>query len=135
MIIDGLRTSYQDFTRKLLQTGKKLQKEEGVPWIVLCHQPPGETPLCGNATSPEADFVRRIIEEAEPDFSLHGHIHQAPTNADGSWIWQKGQTTSFNPGQSEDAEDFNFVLLNFRTNENWLADWTGNRIIGRFELP
>ena len=89
-MIDGLRTSYQDFTRKLLQKGKKLQTEEAVSWIVLCHQLPRETQLCGNATSIEADFVRRMIEGAEPDFSLHGHIHQAPTNIGGSWIWQKG---------------------------------------------
>ena len=133
LMIDGLRMNYQDFTRKLLQTGKKLQTEEGVPWIVLCHQPPGETPLCGNATSPEADFVRRMIEAAEPDFSLHGHIHEAPTNPGGSWIWQQGKTTYFNPGQSDYNETPYYILLECFGDGKWSAIWNGNGQILRAE--
>jgi len=83
-VVDGYRTTYFDFVKRLLQAGRKIKNEERVPWIVLNHEPPGGTPLSAAYAAPEADFARRIIEAAEPDFSLHGHIHQAPTAPGGS---------------------------------------------------
>jgi hypothetical protein len=90
ILIDGYRTNYLDFVKRLLHAGRKIKEKERVPWIVLNHEPPGGTPLSATYVAPEADFARRIIEAAEPDFSLHGHVHQAPTAPGGSWIWQLG---------------------------------------------
>jgi hypothetical protein len=90
ILIDGYRTNYLDFVKRLLHAGRKIKEKERVPWIILNHEPPGGTPLSATYVAPEADFARRIIEAAEPDFSLHGHVHQAPTAPGGSWIWQLG---------------------------------------------
>ncbi len=123
--IDGYRTTYSDFVKNLLRLGKRLQAEEGVPWIVLCHEPPGETPLSAKYVAPEADFARRMIEAAEPDFSLHGHIHHAPNAPGGSWIWQMGKTVCFNTGQSAPNEPPHYVLFECVPGD-WTAIWNGN---------
>lgn len=119
--IEGDHTTYFDFVKHLLSQGKKLQAEEGVPWIVLCHEPPGETPLSATYTAPEADFARRMIEAYEPDFSLHGHIHQAPEASSGSWTWQLGKTVCFNAGQSNSGEPVNFIVLEWHAGGDWTA--------------
>ena len=125
LVVDGYRTTYLDFAKHLLQAGRKIKEEEGVPWIVLNHEPPGETPLSATYEAPEADFARRMIEAAKPDFSLHGHIHQAPTAKGGSWIWQVGETVSFNPGQSLPGEPLHYIFLKWRGPGDWTAVWNG----------
>lgn len=90
LVVDGYRTIYLDSVKHLLRAGWKIKEEEGVPWIVLNHAPPGGTPLSATYEAPEADFARRMVEAAKPDFSLHGHIHQAPTAKGGSWICSTG---------------------------------------------
>jgi len=131
LIMDGYRTTYIDFVKNLLRMGKKLQAEAVVPWIVLCHEPPGETPLSATYVAPEADFARRMIEAAEPDFSLHGHIHQAPKSPGGSWICQVGKTVCFNPGQSHRNEPLHSILLELKVGGDWSAIWEGNGSIQR----
>lgn len=133
IVIDGYRTSYLDFVKKLLRAGRRLRDEEGVPWIVLNHEPPGETPLSATYQAPEADFTRRLIEAAAPDFSLHGHIHQAPTARGGSWIWQLGKTVSFNTGQSAPGEALHQILLELRGRNDWTAVWSGGGRVQRAE--
>ena len=125
VVVNGNSTTYVDFTKSLLLTGKKLQSEEGVPWIVLCHEPPGDTPLAATYLEPAADVARMLIESAQPDFSLHGHVHEAPTSAGGLWIWQVGQTVSFNTGQSPAGEAPHFVLLDLRAPGDYTATWCG----------
>ena len=128
LFMDGYRTTYIDFdfVKNLLRVGKRLKVEACVPWIILFHEPPGGTPLSATSISPEEDFARRIIETAEPDFSLHGHIHQAPTNPGGSWIWKTGKTVCFNSGQSECNEPLQYILLECRAPGDWTAIWHGN---------
>lgn len=126
LTLNGYRTTYLNFTKSHLRKGKKLQVEESVPWIVLCHEPPSESPLsAGCAANPEVDFARKMIEDAEPDFSLHGHVHQAPTTAGGNWIWQHGKTICFNAGQSEARKPPHFVLLDWKAPGDWTAEWFG----------
>lgn len=126
VFLDDGWTSYLDFTKELLHAGARLRAEECLPWILLNHEPPGGTPLSATYDAAEANFARRTIEAAQPDFSLHGHIHQAPTSKGGSWIWQIGNTVCFNPGQSAPGELPHCVLLDCRSAEDWTATWHGN---------
>ncbi len=126
LFVDEKPTAYADITRELLRAGKKLRAEERAPWLILCHEPPGGTPLTAGYTAPEADFTRRLIEAAEPDFSLHGHIHDAPTSTGGSWIWRIGKTVCFNAGQSCDGRLPRYILLHWRGYGDWNAVWHGD---------
>lgn len=124
LTLNGYRTTYLDFTKSLLRKGKKLQIAESVPWIVLCHEPPSGGPLsAGYTANLEIDFARKMIAEAQPDFSVHGHVHQAPTSSGGSWMWRIRQTTCFNAGQSEPGKPPYFVLLDWRARGDWTAKW------------
>jgi hypothetical protein len=64
LMVSGCRTNFIDFTTKLLRRGKILQTEESVPWIVLCHEPPGNTPLAATYAARKADLARMMIEAA-----------------------------------------------------------------------
>ena len=82
----------------------------------------------------DADLARMMIEAASPDFSLHGHIHQAPTSPGGLWIWQLGKTVSFNPGQSAAGEPPHFILLDWSASGDWTAIWNGAGRVIRAEV-
>lgn len=123
--VDGQSTTYLDFVKSLLHAGRKVKDESGAPWIILHHEPPADTPLAVRYASPEAAFSRRLIEAAEPDFSLHGHIHQAPTTPDGSWICRIGPTVCFNAGQSVPGEPPQTILLDWQSPDQWTAEWIG----------
>jgi Icc-related predicted phosphoesterase len=69
-----------------------------------------------------------MIKASEPDFSVHGHVHQAPTAPGGSWIWESEKTIAFNPGQSPRGESPHYILLELRGPGDWSATWHG---IGR----
>jgi Icc-related predicted phosphoesterase len=126
ILLDGYRASYLDFVKGLLHAGKKLQAE-GLPWIILNHEPPAQTPLATGYVAAEADFARRLLESAQPDFSLHGHIHQAPTAEGGCWVWQLGETICFNAGQSAPGEPGHMILLEIQGPRRWQATWRGDR--------
>lgn len=127
VLLNDHTVSYHEFVRDLLQEGKRLQAD--MPWIVLCHEAPGETPLAATSVAFnvafEAVYARKMIEAAQPDFSLHGHIHRAPTAPGGSWIWQLGKTVCFNAGQSDSGEPLHHILLEWRKRGNWTAIWSG----------
>ena len=129
----GDDVEYSDHAKALLQKGRELQEEENVPWIVLCHEPPEETPLCPSYFAPEAAMAKRMIEAAQPDFSLHGHIHEAPTAHGGSWIWQVGKTVCFNPGQSLQGDPLHYIFLKWRAPGDWTAVWNGASRVLRAE--
>jgi predicted phosphodiesterase len=44
VFVNGSYVSYLDYVDGLLRQGKKLQRE-GLTWILLCHEPPANTPL------------------------------------------------------------------------------------------
>ena len=126
LIVNSKPIGFANFVMSLLREGKKLHAAEHVPWFVLWHEPPGGTPLSIPNAGPEADFGRRLIEATEPDFSLHGHIHHAPTAAAGTWICRLGRTVCFNPGQSLEGQPPQFVLLESRGEGDWTAQWHGD---------
>ena len=123
VLVNARTISYHEFVRDLLREGKRLKTK--MPWFVLCHEPPGNTPLAATYIAFEADFARMMIESGQPDFSLHGHIHQAPTSPGGAWIWQLGTTICFNPGQSDLGEQPHYILLDWRSRSDWTAIWQG----------
>jgi predicted phosphodiesterase len=134
IIVDGKPASFLDFVKHLLREGKKRRAEERVPWLILCHEPPGGAPvLSATGAAPEPDFATRVIKAAEPDFSLHGHFHNAPTAPGGSWIWRIGKTICFNPGQSLEGQPPQFVLLEWSGEGDWTALWHGDGRILRAE--
>jgi Icc-related predicted phosphoesterase len=126
LFIEGKMIPHIDFIKALLRQGDDLRKQEKAPWIVLIHEPPAPSPLAVGYSAPEAEFTRRIIELAQPDFSLHGHIHDAPMRQGGSWIWHIGRTICFNPGQSSLGEQPHFILLEYSSPTDWKATWQGS---------
>jgi len=133
LIVSSKPTGFANFVTGLLREGRKLRNTEHVPWFVLWHEPPGGTPLSVSNAGPEADFARRLIEATEPDFSLHGHIHHAPTATAGTWIYRLGTTVCFNPGQSLEGQPPQFVLLEWSGEGDWTALWHGDGRILRAE--
>lgn len=123
--VDGRRTSYFSLVNQLMNCGKQLREEKGIPWIVLCHEPPSGTPLAPSYTALGADLVRRHIESHQPDFSVHGHLHQAPTAVGGNWICRLGKSICFNAGQSSPDEPLNHILLEWKDGGDWTAQWHG----------
>lgn len=120
------RSAYLALVGRLAEEGRRIKTERGIPWIVLLHQPPGETPLAAGANTSRLNSSRRFLESTQPDFSLHGHIHRAPSEKNGSWIWQIGRTVCFNTGQSEAGEIPNFIVLDWRGPGDWTAVWEGD---------
>ena len=123
VFVDGVRKNYHDVVQELLRCGEDLRNKEKVPWFLLNHEPPADSPLCGGYEAAEANYSRRLIESFQPDFSVHGHIHQAPTAVGGSWISRIGKTISFNAGQSALGQPPHFVLLCLGQAGKWHASW------------
>ena len=121
-------------TGRLLSEGKQLRSENGVPWIILYHEPPQGTPLAASSDTSGGTFSRRLIEEAKPEFSLHGHIHTAPMVPGGSWMGRIETTVCFNAGQSLAGEPLHYVLLDLRWPGNWTAEWHGDERIEALTL-
>jgi len=128
------KTSHLEFVRRLLAEGMRYQAA-GATWILLAHEPPSGTPLCAGYEAGEADFTRQMIESAQPDFSLHGHLHEAPGKKGGSWIWQLGKTVCLNAGQSHRDEIPNLIELELRADKSWTAVWRGFGTSVRAEGP
>ena len=121
--VNGGTVSYHEFVTEILHEGQQLQRE--MPWIVLCHEPPIETPLATTYDAPEAKYARLLIESSRPDFSIHGHVHQAPMSPGGLWIWQLGATICFNAGQADKGERPHHIILELRSRTDWTATWHG----------
>lgn len=126
LIVNDKPIGFANFVMRLLREGKELQATERVPWFVLWHEPPGGTPLSVPNAGAGADFARRLIETAQPDFSLHGHIHHAPSASAGTWIYRLGRTVCFNPGQSLCGQPPQFALLEWHCGGGWTAQWYGD---------
>jgi Icc-related predicted phosphoesterase len=119
------RGAYLALVSRLVEEAHRIKTERGVPWIALLHQPPGETPLAAGTTLSRNNSARRTLEWIQPDFSLHGHIHRAPLEKNGSWICPVGETICFNAGQSAPSEQPHFILLEWHGPGDWTATWSG----------
>jgi Icc-related predicted phosphoesterase len=80
------------------------QLSEPSKTVYVIHTPPFNTNLdmmyddlhIGSAA------VRSFIEKHQPPVTVHGHIHESPTQS-GSIVDQLGRTVSLNPGDSREA--------------------------------
>lgn len=76
----------------------KIDVPEG-RWIFVSHSPPHDSNLdrliTGQPVGSRA--VRKFIEDAQPDISLHGHLHDSPY-VSGRAYEQIGRTVAINPG-------------------------------------
>lgn len=111
--------------KNILREAKRLQLQKRAPFLLLFHEPPNRTPLAMGHDPLEMDFCRRMIEAAEPDFSLHGHLHEATDGRTRGWIGRIDNTICFNAGQSAPGEPPHYVLLDWRGPERWTAHWSG----------
>lgn len=129
----GDSMGFESYVTSLIRKGRSLRERHQVPWIILMHEPPIDTALAVDYLATEAAFTRRIIESAQPDFSLHGHIHEAPTRNGGSWREQIGTTVCFNAGQSPLGELPQYILLDWRAGNRPAAHWWGDESADRRE--
>lgn len=123
VFVSGTPVQYLDHLNALLHRGARFRAERSLPWIVLHHEPPIETAIAAEYDAREAAFSRQILSAAKPDFSLHGHIHDAPNQPSGSWIDRVGSTICFNAGQSLPGELPNAILLEIHSAQAWTAEW------------
>ena len=120
--VGGHSVPYVDYVARLLDEGKKLQGD--YPWLVLFHEPPIETRLFVDYAVEEGRFARQLIEKWQPDWSLHGHIHESVDHPDGNFFDRLGQTVCFNAGQSPDRAEPHHIVLHV-DGWDWRARWTG----------
>jgi Icc-related predicted phosphoesterase len=123
IVVQGAKISYLDQVKSLLHEGHRLREKLARPWILLHHEPPIETAISAGYDMAEAAFSRRLLEAAGPDFSIHGHIHEAPHRTGGSWNDVVGRTVCFNAGQSAPGELPHAVLLTVEGVGKWRAEW------------
>lgn len=133
----GGSENFADYVAGLVRAGSDLRKKHGAPWILLAHEPPVDTPLAVDYFSGEAMQTRQVIESAQPDFSLHGHLHESPTHDRGAWRTQIGSTCCLNAGQTRRGELPQCILLDWESplkiTARWIAEESGKR--GRWEDP
>jgi Icc-related predicted phosphoesterase len=122
VLIDGRMIPFPEYVDRLLEAGKALQRNH--PWLVLIHEPPIDTALSIDYHSWEANFTRQLIEKWQPDWSLHGHLHESVGAVEGSFHEQIGNTICFNAGQSPDGEDPHYIILQIGDG-NWTVRWVG----------
>lgn len=116
---------YLRFVEALLAEGAAMRTTFEVPWLLLDHSPPADTPLAPDHFDTRSLMTSHYIATHHPNFSIHGHLHSAPSHEDGAWYCRTGKTTSFNPGQTLLGEDPSYVLL---TIDN--AEWSAAHVDG-----
>lgn len=85
---------------RLFASGAAIRDEEGLPWLVIHHEPPDSTPICGDAIG--SGQLAGLVMRHQPDLVICGHIHQAPfmRSMGGNWYHRIGRTLLLNAGQS-----------------------------------
>lgn len=123
ILVDGASVSYLEHIKALLHTGHSLREETRAPWMILHHEPPAETAISAGYDAAEAAFSRRIIAAAGPDFSVHGHIHEAYRHEAGGWFDRIGRTACFNAGQTPPGHLPNAILLETKSDGEVSTQW------------
>ena len=68
-------------------------------WAWVYHWPPLGSPTCWTGHLSYGDTeLGGWIDHFGPDYVLAGHVHEAPFNADGSWVDRVNSTWVFNAG-------------------------------------
>lgn len=73
--------------------------------IWLIHEPPAglDLDLCASGDRVGSPLVYKFLEEKQPLFSIHGHIHEAPKYNGGIWAAKIGRTFCVQPGQLDEV--------------------------------
>jgi uncharacterized protein len=81
--------------------------------VYVIHMPPAnlELDVCGNGMKVGSAAVTQFLQESQPCYSLHGHIHESP-EAGGVWKASLGDTTCIQPGQ---MKKLTYVIIDFST--------------------
>jgi predicted phosphodiesterase len=75
-----------------------LHRGSKLPWLVLHHEPPMDSPVGGCYGSL---WIAERLVEASPTYLASGHIHSKPYEKGGSWIDHFEGTWCFNAGRSD----------------------------------
>jgi predicted phosphodiesterase len=116
-------------TPKLWREGSLLRKKRKLPWIVLHHEPPGNSSV-GGLYGDRSLFYR--ICESRPDFVVSGHQHEQPYL--GTFAEKVASTWCFNPGHPElqcaaKSPIPNHIILNLtEKTASWYASSPGGLI-------
>jgi hypothetical protein len=83
--------------------------------IYVIHMPPHGIGLdeCWSGMRVGSVALARFLEENQPLFSLHGHIHESP-QVSGKWRNSVGRTTCIQPGQ---GPEFTYVIIDTDTGD------------------
>lgn len=102
----SLERPHPDDTERL-RAARERAHAEGIPWLVLAHDPPA--PSC--LTSVKHENANRILAQVfQPDLWVSGHLHEAPFVAEGGFQARIGRTVCINPGCREGASPSAVVL-------------------------
>jgi len=104
-----------------LRAARERARAEGLPWLVLAHDPPA--PSC--LTSVKHENATRILAQVfQPDICVSGHLHEAPFADGGGFETRIGRTLCVNPG-SRPGPHPSAVVLEW-VSEAWEARcWPG----------
>lgn len=97
--------------------------------IWLIHEPPAglELDLCASGDRVGSPLVYKFLEEKQPLFSIHGHIHEAPKYNGGIWAAKIGRTLCVQPGQLDDS----LYYVTFTINAG-LIEGLAHSVYGRY---
>jgi len=68
-------------------------------------------------------YLKKWIDQSQPEMVLSGHIHNAPFAEPGSWIDRIGRTWVFNTGRQTGCEP-TFLTIDLATmTAEWSSAW------------
>ncbi|MFW6311282.1 MAG: metallophosphoesterase family protein [Nanoarchaeota archaeon] len=88
----------KDYLNSLISIEEDLNRKFEPNSIWIMHNPPygGDIDLADHAGHIGSKAIRDKIRKEQPKLTLHGHVHESPTN--GSWIDSIKNTICINPG-------------------------------------
>lgn len=83
----------------LFRVGAVARDREGLPWLVIHHEPPDATPICAGMAGSSA--LNHLVLSRRPDLVICAHNHEAPfeKHLGGHWHCRIGPTLLVNAGQ------------------------------------
>jgi Icc-related predicted phosphoesterase len=91
-------------------------KAEKKRWMWIYHAPPIGSRISHEMREFGDAELARWIDAYQPELVFCGHVHNAPFEADGSWIDRRGSTIVFNAGR-QIGDVPTHIMLNIEENE------------------
>jgi Icc-related predicted phosphoesterase len=114
-----------DLSRSEIES--QLQREAALApqrWIWIHHAPPEGSSTCWAGRKSIGDgYLRKWIDQYQPDMVLSGHIHNAPFAEPGSWIDRIGRTWVFNAGRQTGSEPTFLTIDLAAMTAEWSSAW------------